>query len=94
MARRKKKRNGVGAKCSVLLKRLHPRKDIQDKYPNATAQQRLSDLLVIGKATKKVTRRDQEVTMFRHSNFEGKELYIVHRWVTVEEESPDSRFCC
>ena len=79
MARRRKKRNGVGAKCSVFLKRLHQKKTANDRYPNETAQQRVSDLLVIKRDVRKVTRRDQEITVFRHVDFENIELYAVNR---------------
>ena len=47
--------------------------------------------MVIRLSIKQVTRRDQEVCVFHHSDFEGKELYTVIRWATVDEEGPDSQ---
>ena len=47
MPNAKSKQVGVGAKCSVLLRVLHSRKDITSKYPNAVKNQRLENLVAI-----------------------------------------------
>ena len=89
---RAKKRLRVGAQCNTALKYLHPRRLIQETFPNATAQERLSDLLAIGKEVKKVNRRDQDCITFRHEKFENEIVHAVVRWVKVDEEGPDSQF--
>lgn len=72
---RKKKNLGIGAKCSTLMRFLHPRLDIIEKYPNASSNQRLEDLLAIKRDQKKVNGKEQNVVIFRHDEFPNKELY-------------------
>ena len=48
----KKKKHGFGASCSVLLKNLHPRKLVAEKFPNRTDQDRLDNLLAQKKEKK------------------------------------------
>ena len=75
MPRKKKKlKCGVGAQCSVYGKYMHPAIDIADRYPNATAKLQLDDLLAIRKEKKIVKKREQVVVVFRHGDFEGKEI--------------------
>ena len=45
MARPRTKRLGEGARCSVLVKFLRPSKEVAEALPNATAQQRLENLI-------------------------------------------------
>ena len=48
----KKKTLGVGAKCKVLTKYLHPSKKINEICPNYTRGSRTEDLICIGKEEK------------------------------------------
>ena len=86
MARKKKKQNGIGAVCQALMKFMHPRPIICAKYPNATATDRLEGLLVIRKELKKVNRVDRMCIIFRHGDFENKELHCVERYCNVTTE--------
>ena len=63
-----KKQLGVGAKCSALLKYMHPAKLIDEKYPNRTAQTRLENLLTIKEGTRLVNKKQQRVIVFRHDD--------------------------
>ena len=45
MARPRMKRLGEGVRCSVLIKFLRPSKEMAEAFPNATAQQRLENLI-------------------------------------------------
>lgn len=77
--------HGVGAVCSVLLRRLHPLQLVQHKFPNAEHQQRLDDLICIRKEIKKVSRRDQMCYVFRHDVLDdNQELHCVCRWSQVK----------
>ena len=90
--KQKKLKCGVGAQCSVYAKYMHPAIDIADRYPNATAKLQLGDLLAIRKEKKIVKKREQVVVVFRHGDFEGKEIYAVERWVRVTTEGPEDHF--
>ena len=81
----RKKKLGVGAKCAVLTKYLHPSIAVNEKYPNATASARTSDLKCIRKEKKIVNRSEQEVAIFRHDDFDI-DLHAVLRWVKVVVE--------
>ena len=88
-----KKRNGVGAICSVANKYLHPAKTVKDKYPNTTAHSRVTNLLVIRREVKKVRRKDQLCIVFRHPDFDNNiELHTVERWCKVETEGAVEHF--
>ncbi len=74
MPRPRTKRLGEGAMCSVLLKLLRPSREVAERFPNATAQQRLDDLI----ATRlgRVDRRGNnfEAVFFTSATFPGLEL--------------------
>ena len=88
---RAKKLLGVGADCNTAIKYLHPRKVVCNTFPNATAKDRITNLVAVSKEVKKVNRRDQEVVIFNHEKFDVQP-YAVVRWVKVDEEGPDSQF--
>ena len=85
----KKLRLGVGAKCTTLLKYLHPAKLIDTKYPNRTAQSALDNLIVIQQEVKKVNKKEQRCIVFRHDVFDGIELHCVQRWAKVIVEGSE-----
>lgn len=76
----------------MAVKYLHPRPIVTDKYPNATAQQRCTNLTAVKRETKKVNRRDQKCIFFTHDDFPDKELHSVERWVRVDKEENDNQF--
>ena len=89
MPKNKRLRHGVGAKISVYKKFLHPRKAISTKYPNATKNDVLDNLLVIGQEEKLVSKRRQVCLTMRHQNFDdGQILHAVARFCKVTEEGP------
>ena len=55
MPKHKRLRHGVGAKITVYKKFLHPRAAISQRYPNATKNNVLGNLLVIGQEEKIVS---------------------------------------
>ena len=76
----RKKNNGVGALCSVLIRYLHPRRDVDTKYPRARFDDRLDGLLVQRRQIKKVNHRDQTViVLFRHDDFPNLLVYCSER---------------
>ena len=83
---------GVGAQCSVYAKYLHSAIEIGNRYPNATAKMRVNELLAIRKETKTVKKKEQVCIVFRHDDFEGKEIYAVERWVKVDKEGQEVHF--
>ena len=91
MARTKKKlRCGKGAVCSVLTRMLHPRKDVTDKYANASHNSKVENLTAIRKEPKIVNRKEQVVIVFRHPDFAEVELHCNARFCHVETEGPVS----
>ena len=88
----RKLRLGIGAKCTVKTKYMHPAKTVSDKYPNYTAQSVMENLLTIRTEIKKVNRRDQACVIFRHDDFEGTELHCVTRWAKVVEQGAAEHF--
>ena len=83
-----KKRKGIGANCTVLLKFLHSKKDINEKFPNRTAQDRLENCIIIGLGEKSIRNAETQVMLFRHDEFPDKQLYCVPRYAKVIEEGP------
>ena len=89
LRKNKRLRHGVGAKISVYKKFLHPRKTISTKYPNATKNDVLDNLLVIGQEEKLVSKRRQVCLTMRHDDFDdGQILHAVARFCKVTEEGP------
>jgi hypothetical protein len=89
MPKNKRLRHGVGAKISIYQKFLHPRKVISTKYPNATKNDVLDNLLVIGQEEKLVSKRRQVCLTMRHDDFDdGQILHAVARFCKVTEEGP------
>ena len=83
---RKKKRMGVGARCSVLVKRLHPQNVVVARIPNSTAQERLEDLVVTKRD--EVTRKGRtfEAIFFDHPTFPNEPLWACQRFAVVKQE--------
>ena len=88
----KNKRLGAGAKCSVLIKFLHPSKLVKETLTNPRHNERLDDLIAIREERKKVNRKDQVVVAFRHCKFDNQELHCVKRFVKVVNEGHPDHF--
>ena len=89
----KRKQLGIGAKCSVFTKYLHPAKAVADTYVNYGHKHRTFDLLCIQKEEKFFNKDTRTCAAFCHSDFVGQELYTVLRWAKVTEEgSPTQIF--
>ena len=85
MTKTPKLKAGIGAKCSALIKFLHPSKLVTDTLLNTQSNARLSDLVAIRKESRRVSRRDQTCVVFRHDSFPNKELYCVEKFCKVLE---------
>ena len=81
----RKKKNGVGATCSVLIRFLHPRMQIVTQFPNAKYVDRLEGLVSQSREIKKVNHRDQTVIVFRHDDFPNELVYCNERYAKVVE---------
>ena len=93
MAKKKradKKRLGVGAVCSVQSKFLHPGKLISDKYPNRPANHELKGLIVVEEGTKMIRKKDTDVILMRHEDFENQFIYCIKKWLKIETEGAQS----
>ena len=83
---------GTGATCSCLIRLLHHRKTVRTAYPNATKQERLNDLLVIGQEKKIINSRIVLCVVMRHDQFPNESLYAARNYVAVEKEGHPSQF--
>ena len=89
MPRNKRLRHGIGANISVYKKFLHPRAAVCDKYPNASKNDVLDDLIAIGQEEKLVSKRMQGCILMRHVDFDdGQILHAVTRYCKVMQEGP------
>lgn len=92
MPSRRAKRCGVGTKCSVLLKRLHPKNIVAAAFPVQSATDRLGDLIVTheGPLTKRgVTKH---VVFFTSPTFPGEQLYVSRSLLKVTREGDPTKF--
>ena len=90
--------HGVGAVVLALIRFIHPSEHIRQKFPNPVAGQRLSDCKSIWQELKKVSQRDQLVTVVHHTDFKMEagdfiDLYAVKRyWKVQKAGNVDLRF--
>jgi len=87
-----KLQNGIGARCSVIARFLHPRRLIKERYPYYTFDKRIGGLLVARREQKQVNHRIQQCLVFQHDDFNDQELYAVERYGRVTEEGPSDSF--
>ena len=91
---RQKKRIGVGAHCSVLLKRLHPQNLVTQYHPNYSDNKRFHDVVVVRQSS--ITRRGNEFigVFVSHPSFQGSDaIYVAKRYCVVKQEgNPDGFF--
>ena len=89
MPKIKRLRHDVGAKISVYKKFLHPRAAVCCQYPNASKNDVLDDLLVIGQEEKVVCKRMQSCILMCHDDFDnGQILHAVTRFCKVQQKEP------
>ena len=86
MPRCRSLRIGEGATCSVLVKRLRPSQAVAAAIPNASANQRVDDLVATRHAV--TTRRGHtfKTIFFTSTTFPGVELSAARRYVVVTTE--------
>ena len=89
---KKKLQVGVGAECSVLIKYLHPRKVIQEKYVNTTSASRLEGLVAISTTTRMINKKPRTVIIFRHDDIPNKEIYCAKKFCGVKKEGAAEDF--
>ena len=65
----RKKKLGVGAKCSCYTKYLHPAKVVSERYVNQLVNNVAKNLLCIRKEKKIVNRVKSMCVVFRHDDF-------------------------
>ena len=88
----KKKRIGIGAKCLVMVRFMHPSPVILESIVNCSHKDRLNYLLVIGQDEIVINKVKKPVITFCHETFEGKVLYCCPRYANVIVEGPESQF--
>ena len=86
MPRPTTKHLGEGARCSVLLKLLCPSREVAERFPNATDQQRLDDLIAtrLGRADRRGN--NFEAVFFTSATFPGLELSCARGKYIMREE--------
>ena len=82
----KKKRRGIGASRSVLIRYLHPPKLIYGRYSNNEKHDYLSGIIITRIEVIRVTRRDHLCIFMQNEEFKDHELHCVQRWVRINRE--------
>ena len=83
---------GISANVHVLMRFVHPSKNIRDRYPSLEKWRRLEGCVGTGKYIKLISRREQTVIMFRCDEFDDEELYAVESYCRIIEEGPAESF--
>ena len=74
MARARKKRLGVGARISILTKRIHPGNIVTNAFPNHTASERLQDCIVTHQAPVTHNGHSYVGIFFSHPAFDAHDV--------------------
>jgi hypothetical protein len=82
-----KLRHGVGANCTVLTKFIHPSEHVRAKHANIE-KGHTTLVILVGKETLKVRRKDQKCYTFRSDDYPNIILHAVKRYVNVVTEGP------
>ena len=85
-------RHGVRATCNLLLRYLHPAKEVVSNYPNRTAQQRMMNAVVVRQETKMVNQKEVVCIVLWHDDFPNKEVHAIKLWVKVDKLGSDAHF--
>ena len=87
----KKKRPGIGAKCSIQAKYLRPSKVVTENIINKTKHTTIEDLILVRQERKELRGKEALTYFFRHSSFENISIYANARWVKVIEEGSEDQ---
>ena len=91
-AKMPKLNHGIGAKCTVFTKFIHPTSLINTKYPTFDRNHRFT-VVLIGEKERTINKKAKPCYTFRNDDFENAILYAVKRnIVVIEEDSPDHFF--
>ena len=82
-------RKGIGAKCSVSKRVMHPQKKISE-HPTYFNLDKIDNLLITGKGEEKVKTGRKCVIYFRHDDFPNITLYCSEKFAKVTTEGPES----
>jgi hypothetical protein len=89
--KKRKKQQGVGAQCSILLKYLHPAQKIDQVIPinGREHKQQLHDCFVVSRETRNIKRIGKICIVVKHASFGDNLIYCAERYakVTVEGEA-------
>ena len=93
MVRPKKKSAGIGAIGSCKAKYLHPRAPIQEALRENYEKHRYEDLLIVGKGTHRINKKDQTAYECRIPSIDDNTIFVtVCSHLTVVTESPNEPF--
>ena len=85
-------RLGEGARCSVLIKNLHPSREVvEQRIVNPAPRQRATDLVAVRRGNVTGGRSTYEVIYFTSPTFPDLELYAARRFTVVEQEGHADR---
>ena len=88
-------RIGVGAKCSILLKRIHPQNVVRQYFPVYAANERLNDCIITRQEPVRRNGRTYVAVFLQHPSLGGEAhttLYTAKRWAVVRSEGDPDRF--
>ena len=85
-----RKRQGLGASCSVLLHYLHSYKLIYDRYSNKENCGALGGLIITRIDVIRVTRKEQLCIFMIHEDFGDHEFQCAQKWVIVIREGSEA----
>ena len=79
--------------CSVLIKNLHPKNIVAAAFPNATAQDRLDDLVAFKKdsARRQGGRVTKNAIYFLTPSIPSEELWAAMGFTRVIQECPEEK---
>ena len=93
MPNRKAKRLGRGARCSVLVTRLHLQDVVRAKILNISAQDRIDDLIAIKQDTVMRKGKNVDVVFFSSDTFPAESgIYTARRFAKVVQEGDPAAF--
>ena len=84
MELRSKTSISVGSVCSIVSKYLRHVKLISGKYPNIASNHGLEGLIVIEDGHRTTHKKDADIILMWHDDFENILIYCVRKWLTVE----------
>ena len=92
MPRSRALRNGVGARCSVLVRYLHPSNKVAERFPNAIASDRINDLTVLRREEKSRNGRTYQGIVFATPSIPNEEVWCAQRYCRVLDQGPPDDF--